>query len=438
MDISRASTPSAVHVRVLLLILALFFVDGMDTQMVAVALPALIADWATPASRFALALAIGHVGAGLGAPIGGVLGDRIGRKRTIIAGALLFGVISVFLALISSVNELVVLRFVAGLGLGGCIPPAITLLTERFSTGRRGTVVGLALLCTLIGVAAVGFLGAAVMPIYGWRTLFVIAGLLPIGLAAAMMPLLPESPSYLERLSPAARPSAQSNSPGSTPLSLVSRSTDSWLQTFREMRSLGIARAASFLCGSFAFTYVAMSFVLTWLPTLLSSEGFSLRIASSALSVWSIAGMAGTFIAGWAVGKIGWLRTTIGLACCAMGGALLLALCAPRPSDSSIALIALYGLLAITGCMLNGLITALYAAATYVFPPAVRSTGVGTAAMAGRIGAISGALIGVRALKFDGLAGFFLATAAVLLIAALCLRTTGRAHAAQPPHREEG
>jgi AAHS family 4-hydroxybenzoate transporter-like MFS transporter len=88
--------------------------------------------------------------------------------------------------------------------------------------------------------------------------------------------------------------------------------------------------------------------------------------------------------------------------------------------------------------MLNGLITALYAAATYVFPPAVRSTGVGTAAMAGRIGAISGALIGVRALKFDGLAGFFLATAAVLLIAALCLRTTGRAHAAQPPHREEG
>jgi MFS transporter, AAHS family, 4-hydroxybenzoate transporter len=416
------STPSAIQIRVLLLILALFFVDGMDTQMVAVALPALIADWATPASRFALALAIGHVGAALGAPIGGVLGDRIGRKRTIIAGALLFGFISVFLVLITSVNELVVLRFVSGLGLGGCIPPAITLLTERFSTGRRGTVVGLALLSTLIGVAAVGFLAAAVMPNYGWRTLFVIAGLLPVGLAVAMMPLLPESASYLERVSPAAR----------------ARSTGSWLQTFREMRSLGVAKAASFLCGSFAFTYVAMSFVLTWLPTLLSSEGFSLRIASSALSVWSIAGMAGTFIAGWAVGKFGWLRTTTGLACCAMGGALLLALCAPRPSGSSIAIITLYGLLAITGCMLNGLITALYAAATYVFPAAVRSTGIGTAAMAGRLGAISGALIGVRALKFDGLAGFFLATAAVLLIAALCLRTTGRAHAAEPPHREEG
>jgi AAHS family 4-hydroxybenzoate transporter-like MFS transporter len=437
MGISRASTPSVIQIRVLLLILALFFVDGMDTQMVAVALPALIADWATPASRFALALAIGHVGAGLGAPIGGVLGDRIGRKRTIIIGALLFGFVSVFLALITSVNELVVLRFVAGLGLGGCIPPAITLLTERFSTGRRGTVVGLALLCTLIGVAAVGFLAAAVMPLYGWRTLFVIAGLLPIGLAVAMMPLLPESTSFLERISPAAHASAQRHSPGSTVSPPSARASGSWLEIFREMRSLGVAKAASFLCVSFAFTYVAMSFVLTWLPTLLSSEGFSLRVASSALSVWSIAGMAGTFIAGWAVGKIGWLRTTTGLACCAMGGALLLALSAPRPSDGSIAIITLYGLLAITGCMLNGLITALYAAATYVFPTAVRSTGVGTAAMAGRIGAISGALLGVRALKLDGLTGFFLATAAVLLIAALSLRTTGRAHAAEP-HHEEG
>jgi MFS transporter, AAHS family, 4-hydroxybenzoate transporter len=326
---------------------------------------------------------------------------------------------------------------VAGLGLGGCIPPAIALLTERFSTGRRGTVVGLALLSTLIGVAAVGFLAAAVLPIYGWRTLFVIAGLLPIALAAAMMPTLPESTSYLQRLSHAARSFAQGNSPLSAESAPSVRSNGSWLQVFREMRSLGIAKAASYLCGGFAFTYAAMSFVLTWLPTLLSSEGFSLRISSSALSVWSIAGMAGTFIAGWAVGKIGWQRTTIGLACCAMGGAMLLALLAPRPSDSSIAIITLYGLLAFTGCMLNGLMTALYATATYVFPPAVRSTGVGTAAMAGRIGAISGALLGVRALKLGGLTGFFLATAAVLLIAALCLRTTGKAHAAQP-HHEDG
>jgi AAHS family 4-hydroxybenzoate transporter-like MFS transporter len=189
-------SPSALQARVILLVLALFFVDGIDVQMLAVALPALIAEWTVPASKFALALAIGHVGAAIGASIGGVLGDRIGRKSTIIGGALLFGITSVSLVLITNVSELVLLRFISGLGLGGCIPPAIALLTERFSARRRGTVVGLALLCTPFGIAAVGLLAAIVIPAHGWRTLFVIAGALPVGLALTMMTLLPESSAH--------------------------------------------------------------------------------------------------------------------------------------------------------------------------------------------------------------------------------------------------
>jgi AAHS family 4-hydroxybenzoate transporter-like MFS transporter len=399
-------SPSALQARVILLVLALFFVDGIDVQMLAVALPALIAEWTVPASKFALALAIGHVGAAIGASIGGVLGDRIGRKSTIIGGALLFGITSVSLVLITNVSELVLLRFISGLGLGGCIPPAIALLTERFSARRRGTVVGLALLCTPFGIAAVGLLAAIVIPAHGWRTLFVIAGALPVGLALTMMPLLPESSAH-----------ARSNGRRSG--------------IYREIRSLGLAYSASFLCFSFALSYLALSIVLTWLPTLLSREGFSMRIAAAALSVWSIGGMTGTLLAGWAVGRLGWLRTTMGLAACAAGGALLLALSASVSSGRSGETIALYCLLAVTGCMVSGLITSLFAAATYIFPLTVRSTGIGGATTAGRIGAISGALWGVQAIKLDGPAGFFIALAGVLLMAVAGLWMTGRAYAAQ-------
>jgi MFS transporter, AAHS family, 4-hydroxybenzoate transporter len=405
-------SPSALQTRVFLLILALFFVDGIDIQMLAVALPALIAEWTVPATSFALALAIGHVGAAIGASIGGVLGDRIGRKTTIIAGALLFGIMSVSLILITNVRELVLLRFASGLGLGGCIPPAIALLTERFSTRRRGAVIGLALLCTPFGIAAVGLLAAIVLPIYGWRTLFVIAGALPIGLALTMMPLLPDSTSTV-------------------------RSSGPKSGIFREIRSLGVAFSGGFLCFSFSLSYLALSIVLTWLPTLLSHEGFSLRIAAAALSVWSVGGMTGTLIAGWAVGRFGWLRTSMGLALCAVGGAFLLALSASLSSDRARETIALYCLLAITGCMVSALITSLFAAATYIFPLTVRSTGVGAATTSGRIGAISGALWGVHALKLGVLAGFFVALASVLMMVIACLWVTGRIFAAQQPSREE-
>jgi AAHS family 4-hydroxybenzoate transporter-like MFS transporter len=376
--------------------------------MLAVALPALIAEWSLPASRFALALAIGHVGAAIGASVGGVLGDRIGRKATIVGGALLFGILSVSLIMITSVRELVLLRFASGLGLGGCIPPAIALLTEGFSTRRRGTVVGLALLCTPFGIAAVGLLAAIVVPHHGWRTLFVIAGALPIGLALTMVPLLPESPAH-------------------------ARSSGRRSGIYREIRSLGVAYSGGFLCFSFAFSYLALSIALTWLPTLLSREGFSLPIAAAALSVWSIGGMTGTLIAGWAVGQFGWLRSTAGLAACAVGGALLLALSASLSSVRATEAIVLYCLLAITGCMVSGLITSLFAAATYIFPLTIRSTGIGAATTSGRIGAISGALWGVYALNLDGLAGFFIAMASVLMMAFACLWMTGRAYAAQPP-----
>jgi len=87
--------------------------------------------------------------------------------------------------------------------------------------------------------------------------------------------------------------------------------------------------------------------------------------------------------------------------------------------------------------MVSALITSLFAAATYIFPRTVRSTGVGAATTSGRIGAISGALWGVHALKLGGLAGFFVALASVLMMVIACLWVTGRIFAAQQPSREE-
>ena len=120
----------------MLLLTALTIVfDGVDNQLLGIAVPAMMRDWAVPRGAFGAIVASGMVGMMLGGALAGVVGDRMGRRVALIGSVLIFGVLTAAAALVDSLWALGVLRFLAGLGLGGAMPNAAALASGTCHAG---------------------------------------------------------------------------------------------------------------------------------------------------------------------------------------------------------------------------------------------------------------------------------------------------------------
>ena len=414
------SLVGAIQVRIVALVLLLYVIDGIDTQILSVSVAAMARDWHVPVSAFGTAMAAGYAGAAAGAMIGGVLGDRWGRKPTTVLGAILFGTTTVLLAFLKSPNEVAFARCFAGLGLGGCLPPCLALLTECMPRARHGLVISLAILCHPLGLALTGLAAATLLPSPGWQVMFICAGLLPLLAAGLLIVALPESPAWLSRNF--ARRAATTEPPQfSKPAALTGIARHFHDIFARPCR----ARTIGLLAGFF-FTYLAMTMVLSWLPSLLVNTGYSQKAAGTALFIWSIAGVAGIFCAGLLTGRY---RTSTVLAS-HLGGAfgVLAVVTFSYPAAIGGSLPAWFNfLLAIGGFMMNAAMTSLYTLAANSFASDIRASGIGLSATLGRIGSIIGALLGAQALGMLGAKGFFLIATAAVLLAFVWLQISGSA-----------
>src|SRR6185436_8762134 len=151
--------------------------DGLDNQLLAVATPALMREWAVPRSAFASVIASGMVGMMIGGAIGGYIGDRVGRRVALLGSVISFGALTLLASLAGSVTMLAALRFLAGLGLGGAMPNAAALSSEYVPIRHRAFAVTLTIVCIPLGGTLAGLTGAQILPSYGWRTLFVVGGI---------------------------------------------------------------------------------------------------------------------------------------------------------------------------------------------------------------------------------------------------------------------
>jgi AAHS family 4-hydroxybenzoate transporter-like MFS transporter len=120
---------------------AVMFVDGYDLQVMSFAAPCIIRARQINKAYFGPVFGFGVLGYMLGAMLLSNLADRIGRKQIVIGGVLLFGVFSLATALATSVTALLVLRLVAGIGLGGSIPSVIALAVEYAPSRMRATII---------------------------------------------------------------------------------------------------------------------------------------------------------------------------------------------------------------------------------------------------------------------------------------------------------
>ncbi len=389
-----------------------FTVDGLANQVLGLALPALIRDWALPREAFAPVAALGLVGVALGTAIGGVLGDRFGRRVGLIGSVLLIGAMTTATAAVHGLTALLVLRFLAGLGIGGAIPNGAALIFELTPARFRSAAIALSMTFIPVGGVVSGVLGAAVLPGRGWRGLFLVSGLLPVLLAVAFVAALPESPRFLarfpnrrEELTALLARCGQRVDAASEFLVERARAVHAPLAALFEAH---MVRDTVALWIAFFFCLLASYSLFSWVPTLLMRAGFPLSMTSLGMTAFNLGGMVGGVTGGWLIASLGSRLAVVGLAGGATLGAVALGV---LPLDAQAVKLAL-GALVIEGFFIGGLHNGLYTVAAFLYPPFARATGIGAAAGTGRIGAVVSSFTGVLALQLGGSSGYFWVVAA--------------------------
>src|SRR5579871_6992447 len=164
------------QIGVLLTCAAVLFLDGFDTQAIGYVAPALAREWGLSKGALGPVFSAGLFGLMIGALLFGPLADRIGRKKIIVLSTLAFGVGTLVTSVVNDVSILLAIRFLTGLGLGGAMPNTVALTSEFSPHRRRATMVMVMFVGFSIGGWFTGLLAAALIPQFGWRSVFVVGG----------------------------------------------------------------------------------------------------------------------------------------------------------------------------------------------------------------------------------------------------------------------
>jgi AAHS family 4-hydroxybenzoate transporter-like MFS transporter len=401
--------------------LAIIF-DGIDNQLLAVAIPSLMKEWNLPRAAFSNVLAIGMVGMIVGGALAGIVGDRWGRKFALLLSITVFGTVSMAMASAGGVVSLGVLRFLAGLGLGGAIPNAAALASEYVGRRQRAFAVTLTLICIPLGGMFAGQLAGWILPTLGWRWLFGIGGAIPLLFVGVFALYLAESPRFLAR-HPGRWPqlvaflgrAGHSIAPDAT--FVDARDTAVPRASVRALFAVDFRRDTTALSLTFFCCMLAVYAGFSWIPAMLAGAGWPVADASRGIFYFNLGGVVGALAAGLLIAHLGSRTIMIGLAA---GSALIAVALASMPIAPS-AMTTVLAMLTLLGGTINALTVMGYALSAHVYPTAIRATGVGTAVAFGRIGAVMSAEAGTRMMDLGGHRYFFFLIAGAMTVCILAL-----------------
>ncbi|NUG52679.1 aromatic acid/H+ symport family MFS transporter, partial [Acinetobacter lactucae] len=394
--IDKASFTSF-HWKVLIWCLLIIIFDGYDLVIYGVALPLLMQQWSLTAVEAGLLASAALFGMMFGAMIFGTLSDKLGRKKTILICVTLFSGFTFLGAFAKGPTEFAILRFIAGLGIGGVMPNVVALMTEYAPKKIRSTLVAIMFSGYAIGGMTSALLGAWLVKDMGWQIMFLIAGI-PLLLLPLIWKFLPESLAFLVKsnhnkqaksIVSKIAPETQVNA--NTQLVLnESTTTDAPVRAlFQQGRTF-----STFMFWIAFFMCLLMVYALgSWLPKLMLQAGYSLGASMLFLFALNIGGMVGA-IGGGALADRFHLKPVITIMFI-VGSAALILLGINSPQ------FILYSLIAIAGAATIGSQILLYTFVAQFYPTALRSTGMGWASGIGRIGAIIGPVLTGALLTFE-------------------------------------
>jgi AAHS family 4-hydroxybenzoate transporter-like MFS transporter len=369
------------------------FFDGFDLSAISFAAPDVVKVLGVERAMIAPVFSAGLLGLTLGALGFGFIGDRWGVKRTFILCGVLFGIFSLLTATATSVPVLIAYRFLAGLALGGASPISIAIASDFMPKKLRTSIVMIMYISLAVGGVFAGY-SYGYLEAFGWRTVFIVGGLAPIILAPLFIALLPESlvAQVLHGADPARINAILARlEPGGTFTDTTFSVDKENKEGFQPAQLFQDGRAAitTTLWAVFFSSLVALYFFNNWIPILLTGGGLSKHEIVTITTSLQWGGVVGTLLASPIVLKFGGFRSaSIGYL---IAAAAMLVLSMEKGSFVFLAVATF-----LVGMFLIGTQSILNASTANVYPPIMRSTGVGWAFGIGRIGSvISPAIAGV-------------------------------------------
>src|SRR5215207_5173020 len=371
---------------------SIVLLDGFDTAAIGYIAPSLITEWGVERPALAPVLSAALFGLAFGALSAGPLADRFGRKAVLVGSVLIFGVACLASAFSGGLTELVIWRFITGLGLGAAMPNAVTLMSEYCPDGRRAMLTN-AMFCGFpLGAAFGGFLAAWMIPQFGWRSVLILGGVAPLVLVVLLFLLLPESVRYMVAESyPAERIRAVLRRISTTVVDATSFTMHEKAPAPQNKSSIGVVLSKQYLVGSvmlwvaYFMGLVIFYALINWMPILFRDAGLSPSTAALITALFPLGGL-GAIFSGWLMDR---LNPNIIIAVCFALTAL--AVYTIGQSTGAVALLTVVVLVA--GTLMNTAQSSLPALAAAFYQTHGRATGVAWMLGLGRFGGIAGSFL---------------------------------------------
>ena len=378
------------HFNVLVWCLLIILFDGYDLAINGVVLPLLMVEWELTAMQAGMLASTALAGMMFGAMIFGSLADKIGRKKVIMICIVLFSGLTFAGGFASNPTEFAILRFLAGLGIGGVMPNLVALTSEYAPIRMRSTLVTGMFSGYAVGGVMAALLGSWFTPDFGWQIMFFIAGI-PLFLLPVIWKFLPESLTFIvqQNRQAEAREIVRRLEPTITVKETTTFELDkvdvpesaSVMSLFRRGRTMNtiLFWIAFFTC---LLTMYALS---SWLPKLMMAAGYSMDNSLMFMMVMNIGAVIG-IIGGGILADRFHLKPV--LMCLGVMGAVVMSLMGFQSNE-----FLLYILVFLAGAASIGSQMLLYSYVAQFYPLAVRSTGIGWSSAIGRMGAIIGPIL---------------------------------------------
>ncbi|MFE1444501.1 MFS transporter [Streptomyces sp. NPDC058739] len=367
--------------------------EGMDTTVAAFVYPRLKEDWGIDGRAVTATVALGVLAMILGGVVAGPLADRYGRRLVTLVGTATFGAGTAAMGFTTGIGPFTALRIVACLGLGAVLPTVMALVADWMPARRRVQMVALAFAGVTAGTTLGGLLAAVIKPAFGWETLLVVCGIVPLLLLPAIFRVVPESLGVLaarERPREELRRALAAAVPGED-LSQVDWERGTVHKSARPspkvVLSRGFFRMTILLWLCFYLGQGVAFVIVTYLPELAENAGLTESKAAVSVAAFGWGGLIGQLSVSFVLKRFDrfrvlaalWALTAVGLGAAALTAghfagllvtAFLLGLCLPAATS------------------------VLQAITAVAYPPAARATAVSWANSAGKVGPLVGGVLG--------------------------------------------
>jgi len=377
------------------LLLIALLCDGFDLQLLAFAAPRLAKEWGIDPKELGLVSSANLLGMMFGAMFLGRLGDTFGRKRVIVVGTVLYACMSLACLLATTPMQLGVLRFLTGLGLGGVLPNVIAMAAEISPASRRATLTSIPIIGMSLGSGMPAVVAGWLVPIFGWKALFVAGGIVPLIVALVIALKLPESILFLtfrgrnrDEIARRARElDPQLVTTPDTVFALRRGQGPVQRGAVSDLFAGSLRITTPLLWVMFACTLLSMHFINSWISFILNEAGLSEQQTAMTNGVLHWGGTIAAVLTVFLLPRLGLVWALV-LLLLGLSGCFTIATTGFSSALLLTAAVSMAGF-GIIGCQ-----GVLNAAAGLIYPVSCRPTGVGAALGVGRIGSLSGPIVG--------------------------------------------